>query len=89
MTEQTTDINQVQQLVEQVTRQQLLIEELYQAHTNPQVPHDVPVRPSFDETHSVTLTHSMPTLEQSTFTSTLAAKECMQLIERWCLVISR
>ncbi|KAG2214880.1 hypothetical protein INT45_001410 [Circinella minor] len=67
-----------------------LIEELYQAHTDPvamspvpQVPHDLPVRPSFDWAPSATLTHLMPTVEQSTFTSTLAAEERMQLIERY------
>ncbi|KAI7854579.1 hypothetical protein BDC45DRAFT_585235, partial [Circinella umbellata] len=92
MSEQTInpDINQVQQLVEQVTRQQQLIEDLYQARTDSvapspvtPVPHHLPVRPSFDWTPSATLTHLMPTLDQSTFTSTLAAEECTQLIERY------
>ncbi|KAG2212978.1 hypothetical protein INT45_005486, partial [Circinella minor] len=83
-------INQVQQLVEQVTRQQQLIEDLYQACTDPvapspvtPVPHDLPVRPSFDWTPSATLTYLMPTLDQSTFTSTLVAEERTQLIERY------
>ena len=81
---------QIQQLVEQVARQQQLLEDLYQARTDsvvhppvPQVPHDLPVRPSFDWTPSPTLIQLMPTLEQATFTNTLAAEERIQVIERY------
>ncbi|KAI7847850.1 hypothetical protein BDC45DRAFT_419069, partial [Circinella umbellata] len=40
-------------------------------------------RPSFDWTPSPTLIQLMPTLEQATFTSTLAAEERIQVIERY------
>ncbi|KAI9311892.1 hypothetical protein BX666DRAFT_1843957, partial [Dichotomocladium elegans] len=40
-------------------------------------------RPSFDWTPTPDLTHLMPTLDQNIFTSTLADKERLQLIERY------
>ncbi|KAG2217075.1 hypothetical protein INT45_013102 [Circinella minor] len=86
----TPDTTQIQQLVEQVARQQQLLEDLYQAHADtvvpppvPQVPHDLPVRLSFDWSPSPTLVQLMPTLEQATFTSTLAAEERIQVIDRY------
>ncbi|KAG2213696.1 hypothetical protein INT45_002550 [Circinella minor] len=76
-----SDISQVQQLVDQVPRQQQLVEELYQSRTDrvapppvPQVPHNLPMHPSFDWIPSVNLTHLMLTLDQSTFTSTQIIK---------------
>ncbi|KAI9316060.1 hypothetical protein BX666DRAFT_2046840 [Dichotomocladium elegans] len=92
----STDLPHLQQLAQQLelqqqqmAHQQQLLEALYQEHmvtSGPQVPpvpHDLPVHPSFDWTPTPDLTHLMLTLDQNIFTSTLADKECLLLIEQY------
>ena len=89
MSNQPVPSDQLQALVEQIAQQQQLIKELYHACTDPtpvapptvSVPHDLLVHLTYDWTPSQVLASMMPTLEQSIFTSTLAAKERKQLIE--------
>ncbi|KAI9261608.1 hypothetical protein BDA99DRAFT_560467 [Phascolomyces articulosus] len=77
--------NHILQLTEQVAQQQCLLEELCHVHSDTQtvspstsVPHDLPVRPSFDWVPSPTLVALLPTLKQpSLFDNMLADKESL------------
>ena len=81
----------VQALLEQVAHQQQVIKELSQMRSaasplipvTPSVPHDLPVRPSFDWQPGAALAALMPTLDQPLFSSTLLDDECRVIVEHY------